>query len=1173
MSEERSHARKLHSLINTATMSQGARNGYTAHADNGTSFASPSSSSLPTSLSTGYRTPGNSSTPPSLLSPSSAALWGFAGINGDKLDTENGLLNDFSEQQSHCTGGDGDGDYALSGLPHTIWPGHLSAGESLSSGGLSPQGGSSSTSGHPSSKGQSDESAENDQWHNAGLSSRSHSNEGGFSSAEMESKQKAPRRQGVTCDHCRSKHIRCVPAQASTSKEERCQRCVEKSLDCTRTYQPPSRRYPRPSRTGKRIEMARMLHGTVYGTATQPSSVARGPQSAFSLLLQPAMPHVSNTSLYMDVLTGSTSLRLLTCFFATAHMQMPIVDFHNFSARYNFARGDCRIMSIMARGGDDAQKIPAARQSAPGINTTTWPPTLPAKSSDAHSTLSTPGTTEALIAAMHAWAALYTDMPIAFGSAAAWLALREQKDDQQYAFSNTGTSAKRSQPQEPLLSSGTGPNGKTRRLKRKQGVACDTCRLRRLRCDKLERPEGTGCTRCEDKRIVCTDDYIQSKRKKLAGQGQEETNEVTEWWEADDDELTDAKFVSTDLPTTSLSPLDEHDVVGSSPVHARDVPRGSGPASWSASQEQTQWIDEGPRLPGSYRFGHAREMLVYGTARQSFFQSLLQRAIGLVHKHKLIEQPSIEAIQAMMILVQVMDTSESRKESARESEAGLFYAASCHHTRVLGLESTDEVDEQDRHAVEQLLGAMQRKRLWCCVWTRDAIISGLFRRSPTFQAERALGIRGARGRHNATSSPGPPTASSAPQSSIATVKILVSGAHQDPFSKVQMPASPSNPGPSSELNGEMGLSFSILALMQIGALSRFLGKHLDNIDVTPDLDTLMSSSLGLSGLDARIPMGGNASLLPPAMRFPMLPTQAELRKLMRACHALWKSIDALLLFFDKCALAAQHNMDTLHPFNPLGWIATIKVAGAMLDLCSFRILSERLQLAQTYLGAIRASSLPTSDPSERQDEDSRVMQLQTLQHMSQRRTLRGCRRIAKLTEHLLSKRVFHTGGAILRHLVLVAQYLARSPSEVSFDGELVMDSLSAPSPDSMAAPSSSAGGFGIDPRSVFGGGGGNDSSSIVPDAAGATATASSPTGSAPAAAAAAAAGASASSDRSVPAALFSADLEPFTLARKQHEVAVCLEAVAQLGYAWPGMDMEISLIEEMLRASSAEAAA
>lgn len=112
------------------------------------------------------------------------------------------------------------------------------------------------------------------------------------------------------------------------------------------------------------------------------------------------------------VMAGAVSLQLLTCFFGTAHIQLPVVDFPNFSERYNAANGDPRIMAIMANGGDPEQGIASAIPPAPGLSTATWPDTK-------RSRISTPGTVETLVAAMHAWAAHYCDMPIAFGSEAA----------------------------------------------------------------------------------------------------------------------------------------------------------------------------------------------------------------------------------------------------------------------------------------------------------------------------------------------------------------------------------------------------------------------------------------------------------------------------------------------------------------------------------------------------------------------------------------------------------------------------------------------------------------------------------------------------------------------------------------------------------------------------------
>ncbi len=43
----------------------------------------------------------------------------------------------------------------------------------------------------------------------------------------------------------------------------------DKGFVCTKTHAPPSRRYPRPSRSGKRIEQARILHGASLGEGVQ----------------------------------------------------------------------------------------------------------------------------------------------------------------------------------------------------------------------------------------------------------------------------------------------------------------------------------------------------------------------------------------------------------------------------------------------------------------------------------------------------------------------------------------------------------------------------------------------------------------------------------------------------------------------------------------------------------------------------------------------------------------------------------------------------------------------------------------------------------------------------------------------------------------------------------------
>ncbi|GAA5923652.1 hypothetical protein JCM3775_000461 [Rhodotorula graminis] len=52
--------------------------------------------------------------------------------------------------------------------------------------------------------------------------------------------------------------------------------------------------------------------------------------------------------------------------------------------------------------------------------------------------------------------------------------------------------------------------------KRKQLVACDSCRLRRVKCDKADK-EGGDCSECARKAIHCTDTYVKNKPKVVRG--------------------------------------------------------------------------------------------------------------------------------------------------------------------------------------------------------------------------------------------------------------------------------------------------------------------------------------------------------------------------------------------------------------------------------------------------------------------------------------------------------------------------------------------------------------------------------------------------------------------------------------------------------------------------------
>lgn len=986
---------------------------------------------------------------------------------------------------------------------------------------------------------------------------------------------KVQRRQGVTCDQCRSKHIRCIavpstsssPAnsdlsgQSSMGGRKRCTRCVEKGLECTRNHAPPSRRYPRPSRTGKRIEQARLMHGSIEGA--QGTARIDGTPSDLNILGQAggiprgmqafptSIPHQSNNHLQQHVIAGSTSLRLLTCFFASAHMQLPIVDFHNFSARYNFSQGNSRIMSVMANGGDETQRIPSARQSAPGLRMTSWPPI------NGTSTLATPGTTETLIAAMHAWAAVYTDLPIAFGTNAGLLELHRKEEDQSdskmpWSFKSASNAPydadiESSAPlgEEPAMVMGA--NGKLRRPKRKQGVACDTCRLRRLRCDKLERPEGMGCSRCEDKRIVCTDEYIQTKRAKAMAAATAAAAKKSQQSDATPSSAESHTIPLSNTPSTQgekrssdghLTAAEETDVISSArKLHAQDLPRGSGPNSWDgSSHEQRAWIDDGPRLPKNYTFGRGREMIAYGKARQAFVHLMLERALTLAYRHDLLKMPSIEAIQALLILSQV--SSLVRREDAATELAEAVNS----HLNILGLESNEEVDEQDKIAVELILSQLQRKRLWCCVWGRDALVSGLFRFVPAFEAERAIGIKGNQSQRNVTAQ------NDQMNTHLESSAILTGSGNGKAPQQIQPPNG------KLELNGQMGLSFSILALLQVGALARFMNKHIDNISHARPAIYLGPGS-GLTSRQAA------------PDRFPMMPTPLEMRKLQRGCFALWRSIDSLLLFFDECALKARENMASLHPFQPLGWIATLKITAAMLDLSTYRILGERIHLARTYIQATVTLSNTNGAGSDfgglmgmQEMMMEQMRQLETLRAASQKRCWTSCRRIALMVEFLLSKNVFQTGGLLMRSIVHIANFLVHQPASsaatlttLSEEGSQVNPILGLHEPASEDGQTTTQQQQqqqqhqSIDPRSIFGTGNTADPSAM-PSTSNQSST-------------------EPSKDH-IPEHVFTGQLPAFDATRKYHEVQLCLEAMAQMGYAWSGIDQEISQIQQALQFSS-----
>ncbi|SPC65369.1 uncharacterized protein UHOD_00488 [Ustilago sp. UG-2017b] len=898
-------------------------------------------------------------------------------------------------------------------------------------------------------------------------------------------KKKSARRQGVTCDQCRTKHLRCdlddrraeavqssspetaetvlLEMQRSTSTGTavhhiRCTRCEEKGFVCTKTHAPPSRRYPRPSRSGKRIEQARMIHGASANDAALPRHAVERTNASTILIRALTELRGAEVRITDRVMAGSLSLQLLNCFFAVCHMQAPVIDFAHFSKTFNLANGDPRKMSIMSNGGSAAENLPSHIPEVQGLSWLTWPETKESK-------IGTPGSTETLLAVLHAWAAHYTDAPIAFGPEFKDLDATQNRllevDDNgliQPASSLDGRDA-------------DGSKSGLKRPKRKQGVACDTCRLRRVRCDVTERPDGMGCSRCEDKRIKCTNSYIQSKRAKLAAKGAKGSkgNDIISF------EAPDNSSDSSAVETNRLSPR-----------------------SWISSRSDA--------IIRSYRPGDIEHNLRRGKARKAFCHALLNHALSLVHKYDLLKKPSVESLQILCLLAPLLDSVDG-------VQAHFFADTACQHADKLGMSTKLVVDETDRRAVEHMLSTMQSHRLFLTTWCRDSVASGLNRRKPFFKEDRAIEVVG-----------------------------------QASFRKDSLPVD-SPPQGEVVLSGEMGLTFVIMTMVQIGALSRFLAQHIDSADgFKPSIPPWQR------------PMGASMAPIPRAARFSSRPTLAEVRKLERACGAVWNSLDSLMLFFDHCASKAWSTMNSLQPFRPLGWIASTKVCGSLLYLALFRALGERHRANAAFMATLRHSLGGQSAMSE---EDKVVSaSLKALFDKSIQRAIVSCRKTARFVGILLPLGILQTGGPILKQIFPVAQFLAKIPSvsDEQVANRMSGRPASAGSQSDSAATQSDVSSF-IDPQALQQRGlvesfaSHEDQREKVKDIQSAVQ----------------------GKDGSGSAYLevlrqlegmHELNLGPYTHRSKKREVDFLIEGLSQLGYAWDTMDREISVIQDLLQAAN-----
>lgn len=470
-----------------------------------------------------------------------------------------------------------------------------------------------------------------------------------------------------TCGACRRQHLRCHfsarddTASAAAHERDapvRCTRCEQRGVECTPVGVSISRYYPRPSRTGRRIELGRQLHGsTVYAEAPDASSSS--------------IP--SETQAQRALSWPRIYLRMIHCFFCYSHIHFPIVVYERIAHAFNLAYGDPRLMAQYMNG-------PSLEEEHPVFCGGTEFAHLHRGSGAVECTTET---MEVLLVVILAWAAHHIELPF------------ESLDPGIFAQMGTtslvdaivadpGLGFKRVLPSAARSAHPGDGDGAKRPHKRRQGVACDTCRLRRVRCDLMEQPTGSkACSRCRVKGIVCTDRYIQWKQqrdlqKRPAGGA--------------------GGSLSLPVAVTCVRLLPE-----------------------------IYEFEETERLSPAVRKLSQQELLEYGAVRENVCSLLINRALMLVHKYNLQHVCNMQSAQALVLLAGLLDYSrpDLAYDAQRVSVSHMRSLVPYVHIDLAGIETP---------AVAQLrLREVFVARAQITTWTRDAIFNVSHQRAPQLQ--------------------------------------------------------------------------------------------------------------------------------------------------------------------------------------------------------------------------------------------------------------------------------------------------------------------------------------------------------------------------------------------------------------------------------------------------------
>ncbi|GAA5871332.1 hypothetical protein JCM1840_004415 [Sporobolomyces johnsonii] len=287
------------------------------------------------------------------------------------------------------------------------------------------------------------------------------------------------------------------------------------------------------------------------------------------------------------------------------------------------------------------------------------------------------------------------------------------------------------------------------KAKRRQGVSCDSCRLRRVRCDRMDKGGGE-CSECTKKGVRCTLVYVEQKgRKTRQGRLISQANTplckavTSEPPNAIDGRRAKDEWVHLQLAqvlSTHLIEVYEHVVHGQIPVvdfdhFKRELNQVGGNVdalqpdmrclshvlqAWAARLSDHPAITgSNPKAPTGFRDllqPAVRSVSDAGATRDRFAKALLERALRSLDETGLWRKPTKSSCATLVVLEMLLSWNDAERQNGRP-----LLSAAVEHLRI-------------NYDMRHTLSVTNDLSFWL-VWLRDSVSAALGGRLPYLHEE------------------------------------------------------------------------------------------------------------------------------------------------------------------------------------------------------------------------------------------------------------------------------------------------------------------------------------------------------------------------------------------------------------------------------------------------------